>query len=276
MTFDHKEWRLIISPPASGAWNMAVDEALLASAGAGTSPPVLRLYSWRPACLSLGLAQPSSDIDFTRLAEYGWDWVRRPTGGRAILHTDELTYSVTAPYTEPRLAGSVLESYLTLSNALLEALAIMGLCADVQNQTQTTVSRQAAAAVCFEVPSTYEITYEGRKLIGSAQARRKEGILQHGSLPLHGDLGRITRVLTYTGKSARVEAEVRLHSHAATVEEALGRIVPWEEAAAAFAEAFERVLNLHLIATSLTQDEELYAEAICSQKYASPVWNSRI
>ncbi len=101
---------------------MAVDEALLDSAGQGLSLPCLRLYSWDPPCLSIGYAQPSADIDQQRLFALGWDWVRRPTGGRAILHTDELTYSVVASLAEPRVSGSVLESYQRLSTALLTAL----------------------------------------------------------------------------------------------------------------------------------------------------------
>src|ERR671922_1212940 len=114
-----KPWRLMITPPARGAWNMAVDEAILENAGRGESLPTLRLYAWDPACLSLGHAQPFADVDSARLKERGWDVVRRATGGRAILHTDELTYSVIAPHDEPRVAGSVLESYNRLAQALL-------------------------------------------------------------------------------------------------------------------------------------------------------------
>jgi len=110
-------WRLLLTPPAPGAWNMAVDEALLESAGRGESLPTLRLYAWAPPCLSLGQAQPFADVDMARLRARGWQAVRRLTGGRAILHTDELTYSVTAPPDEPRVAGTVLESYNRLAQA---------------------------------------------------------------------------------------------------------------------------------------------------------------
>jgi lipoate-protein ligase A len=94
-------WRLLVTPPARGAWNMAVDEAILEAVGRGASLPTLRLYAWEPACLSLGYAQPIGDVDQPRLRARGWDLVRRPTGGRAVLHTDELTYSVIAPPGEP-------------------------------------------------------------------------------------------------------------------------------------------------------------------------------
>ena len=90
-------WRLLLSEPLSGPENMALDEALLENVGRGMAAPTLRLYAWRPPCLSLGYAQPVGDVDQTALAEHQWDVVRRPTGGRAILHTDELTYAVIAP-----------------------------------------------------------------------------------------------------------------------------------------------------------------------------------
>ena len=115
-------WRLLLTPPARGAWNMAVDEAILENIGRGASLPTLRLYAWTPACLSLGHAQPFSDVDAVRLKQRGWDVVRRATGGRAILHTDELTYSVIAPLKEPRVEGGVLESYNRLAQALLTAV----------------------------------------------------------------------------------------------------------------------------------------------------------
>jgi lipoate-protein ligase A len=99
-------WRCLFTPPARGAWNMAVDEAILETAGRGESLPTLRLYAWEPACLSLGYAQSCQDVDRARLQERGWEVVRRATGGRAILHVDELTYSVTAPPNEPRVLCS--------------------------------------------------------------------------------------------------------------------------------------------------------------------------
>ena len=232
---DH--WRLVTTPPARGTWNMAVDEAILEAVGRAQSPATLRLYAWEPACLSLGYAQPLEDVDIPRLQARGWELVRRPTGGRAILHTDEITYSVIAPLDEPRVTGTVLESYGRLAAALVEALHLLNL--PVEIQEQNTGNRETSNPICFEVPSTSEITVGGRKLVGSAQARRKEGILQHGSLPLSGDLTRILQVLVFRSEGERTLAATRLLERATTVEAALGRIVSWDEAAKAFASAFE-------------------------------------
>src|ERR1044071_7493193 len=129
-------WRLLITPPAHGAWNMAADESILEhmQAGRGESRPTLRLYAWDPACLSLGHAQPFADVEPARLKSRGWEVVRRLTGGRAILHTDELTYSVTGSAEEPILAGSVLESYNRLAQALLFAVKSLGLPVEMKEQ----------------------------------------------------------------------------------------------------------------------------------------------
>jgi lipoate-protein ligase A len=272
MDFQKSTWRLLITPPAPGAWNMAVDEAILEAIGAGKVPPTLRLYAWAPPCLSLGYAQPIEDVALEALQEHGWDIVRRPTGGRAILHTDELTYSVIGPLDEPRLAGSLLKSYHVLSSALLDALHLLGAPAKASPESTALPGAPDQGPVCFEVPSNYEITVDGKKLVGSAQARRKEGVLQHGSLPLEGDLGRITWVLKFVDEPARQKAAERIWQRATTLERTLGRRIEWQNAAQAFIKAFERTLNLELPFAQLTQDETQAAERLVREKYQHPAW----
>ena len=268
-------WRLLITPPARGAWNMAVDESILEHAQAGgDSLPTLRLYAWEPACLSLGRAQPFSDVDINRLKARGWEVVRRPTGGRAILHADELTYSVIAPNTEPNVAGTVLESYNRLAQALL--LAVKNLELPVEMKEGKEDRNSTPNPICFEVPSTYEITVDGKKLIGSAQARKKEGVLQHGSLPLTGDLTRICQALVFENEAAREDAAKRLLARAATVESALGREVSWENAAQAFIHAFERQLGLSLKRGELSESESKRAAELFKEKYEHPSWTERV
>jgi lipoate-protein ligase A len=267
-------WRLIITPPARGAWNMALDESILEHIGSGESIPTLRLYAWNPACLSLGHAQPFADVDITRLKQHGWEVVRRATGGRAILHTDELTYSVIAPSNEPRMEGSVLESYSRLAQALL--LAVQNLEIPVEMKEGKANDGSTPNPVCFEVPSTYEITVNGKKLIGSAQARKKEGVLQHGTLPLTGDLTRICQALVFENESARENASKRLLERATTVESALGRGISWETAAQAFVHAFEAQLGLRLERGELSESESKRTEELVREKYDHPSWTERV
>ncbi|MCB9135094.1 MAG: lipoate--protein ligase family protein [Anaerolineales bacterium] len=269
-------WRLLHTPPAPGPWNMALDEAILEAAGQGLVPPTLRLYAWEPACLSLGYSQPFSDADQNALAQHGWDLVRRPTGGRAILHTDELTYSVSAPPNEPRVAGSVLESYQRLALALLQALHRLAVPAEAEEKYALLGDANPKGPVCFEVPSNWEITVDGKKLIGSAQVRRQIGVLQHGSLPLYGDLTRITQALAFPDEPTRADAASRLLARATTVETALGRPVTWEQAADALAASFAQTLNLTLEKAEVTPAETARAEVLVREKYTHTSWTERI
>jgi lipoate-protein ligase A len=271
-----KPWRLIVTPAGRGAWNMAVDEAILehVQAGPAAALPTLRLYAWDPACLSLGHAQPYADVNNPGLKERGWEVVRRATGGRAILHTDELTYSVTGSAGDPVLTGGVLESYNRIAQALLLAVKDLGL--PVEMKEHAGDSPTSANPVCFEVPSTYEITVNGKKLIGSAQARKKEGVLQHGSLPLSGDLTRICQALVFENETARENAAQRLLGRATTVESALGHTVTWDEAAKAFIHAFESQLGLCFERGELSESESKRAEELLREKYDHPSWTERV
>lgn len=274
--FPPTTWRLIREPePRPGPWNMAVDEALLASVAQGASPPILRLYAWTPPCLSLGVAQPVAEVDETRLRARGWDLVRRPTGGRAILHTDELTYAVIAPYSEPRVQGDVLTAYRVLAEGLLAALRCLGLTPAMETSREPW-NQERTNPVCFHVPAVYEITVQGRKILGSAQARKVEGVLQHGTLPLYGDITRIVDALAFPDEAARERARAGLRQRAITVSEALGRTVTWEEAAAAMVQGFAVALNLTFVEQGLTPEEHRHAEHLLRTKYAHPDWTYRV
>ena len=253
---------------------MAVDESILEHIHRGESLPTLRLYSWDPPCLSLGHAQSFADVDVERLKANGWEVVRRVTGGRAILHTDELTYSVTGSADEPVLAGGVLESYNRLAQALLFAIRELGLPVEIKEHISEPATLNLNP-VCFEVPSTYEITVGGKKLIGSAQARKKEGVLQHGSLPLTGDLTRICQTLVFRDEVARDNAAQRLLARATTVESTLGVKTDWETAAQAFVKGFEAQLGIRFQRGEMSTSESERAEELVREKYAHPSWTER-
>jgi len=253
---------------------MALDESILEHIGRGESPPTLRLYAWEPACLSLGRAQPFADVDINRVRERNWEVVRRATGGRAILHTDELTYSVIAPLDEPVMEGSVLESYNRVAQALFLAVKKLGLSVEIKEGKAG--SEETSNPVCFEVPSTYEITVNGRKLLGSAQARKKDGVLQHGSLPLAGDLTRICQALVFENDMARDNASERLLARATTVQTALSREISWETASKAFVQSFEEQLGLSFEQQGLSESESNRTEELVREKYDHPSWTERV
>ncbi len=172
-------WRLVLDGASTGTRNMAADEALAESVRAG-GPPVLRLYGWRPACVSFGRNQPArGHHDPAALAAAGLDVVRRPTGGRAVLHDTELTYSVICP---DRFLGSPREAYRLVNRIWVEALAGIGVSMAAVHRATRPVALDNEP--CFADPAEGEVTAAGRKLIGSAQVRLSGVLLQHGSLPL--------------------------------------------------------------------------------------------
>jgi len=273
-TKEKPHWRLILDPPASGSWNMAVDEALLTLAAESDYPTTLRVYSWQPACLSLGQAQPVAEVDLDRLERFGWSLVRRPTGGRAILHIDEITYSLTGNCDDPLFAGGILPSYQRIAGSLMGFLIVLGLKPESHESAVTPGSN--TQAVCFEVPSHYEITIHGKKIIGSAQARRKNAVLQHGTIPLYGDIGRITHVLSYADNNQREIAASRVIERATTVQNETTKLITYQSAVIDFLRAFELTQMVELVEGKLTSDEEDVARKFMSDKYTLDSWTKRV
>lgn len=263
-------WRLLVTDLQDGATNMAVDEAILVAVAAGLSPPTLRFYGWEPPCVSVGYAQSlRGEIELETCRQEGYQWVRRPTGGRAVLHIDELTYSVVAPQEEPRVAGDIVTSYRRLSRGLIEGLRLVG-CQTAQAGYQDGPKTAPESAACFDVPSHYEVTALGRKLVGSAQVRRRGVVLQHGALPLAGDVTRLADVLALdAGEKQALRA--KLAARAVTLEEASGRQVSFEEAAAALARGFAQALNLILEPGELSPGEQQKATELC-RRYRGDEW----
>lgn len=269
-------WRLIIdSAPRSGAANMAVDQAIAEACAAGDSPPTVRFYRWKPPAVSLGRLQPISDLDTRRVAELGYEIVRRPTGGRAILHTDEFTYSVAAAMHHPLMRGGVMDAYLRISNALLAGLHRLGAAAE-KAPGDVRVGADVSA-VCFEVPSAYEITVGTRKLMGSAQSRRAGYVLQHGSLPLVGDITRLIDVLALAPEQAAT-LRAELSGRACTLAQALGVAddsagVAFEHVAAAMQTGFAAALQLDLQPGGLTAAEVRRSAQLIRTQFGSDAWN---
>jgi lipoate-protein ligase A len=266
------DFRLIRSAPAMGSENMALDEAILEAVESGRSPPTLRLYAWDPPCLSIGYAQSSAVVDSDRMAAAGWDLVRRPTGGKAILHTDELTYSIIGRARDPLFAGGVVPSYERLSAGLVAALAEFG----AQPQVHSGNSENGDNPICFEVPGVHELTVNGMKLIGSAQLRHARGVLQHGSLPLAGDIGRICQILKYDRDSNRGLAAESVRRKATTLEQAIGHAVDWRAAADAMATGFRSALGLELQLAEPSSEERERAAELRQSRYGNAAWNERL
>ena len=181
------KWELILDPALDGATNMAIDGELLAAIESSTEPrTVLRFYSWIRPTISYGRSQPKAkavNIEFCRKA--GIDVVRRPTGGRVVLHDDELTYAVISNDPSYFSVDSIYETYKRISEALSQGYRSLGVETVLAADTRLT-SRQkdGSSYPCFASPSRYELMVEGRKILGSAQRRLRRSFLQHGSMPI--------------------------------------------------------------------------------------------
>jgi lipoyl(octanoyl) transferase len=263
-------WRLLKQGAATGAYNMAVDEVIGRSVAESSALPTLRFYAWEPPCVSLGRNQPVAAVDIERCRARGYDIVRRPTGGRAILHTDELTYSIAAPPDHPLMVGMVLDSYLRLSHGLVAGLRRLGVPAEEAPGTNR-AGRDVSAA-CFEVPSAYEIVAGERKLLGSAQTRRVDYVLQHGSLPLTGDITRLVDCLALPSEDERDALRRALADRAATVQDITGCLVSIDEAAAALAAGFSEALGLDFVAAELTPLELARVDELVRDRYQNAEW----
>jgi lipoyl(octanoyl) transferase len=267
-----RQWDLLVDSPTLGVINMATDEVLLQSVADEMRFPTLRLYGWKPLCLSLGYGQRIREVDLERIRENGWGIVRRPTGGKAILHGDELTYSVTLPRDHELAEGDIVESYRRISEALLAALQYLGLSPQSEKQAK---GNSGLGPVCFEVPSHYEITADGKKLIGSAQVRRKVGILQHGTLPLYGDIARICDALVYPDTISREEAKAKVRERATTLEAVTGYRVTWDEVASAIIRGFAETFDIEFSTSTLSDDEQYSVNMLIEKQYAHPDWMNK-
>ncbi len=276
-TYPPATWRLLISPPLDGATNMAIDEAILHALAEGVGRPTLRFFQWQPPCLSLGYNQHWAEVDAEACQSLGYTWTRRPTGGKAILHTDEVTYSLIIPQNDPRVKGGIMNSYRALSFGLLRGLEKLGVVASQATKEETKAKRNAGGGgpVCFDTPSRYEITWQGKKLIGSAQLRRRKIVLQHGTLPLYGDLQRILAVLTFS-EEERVQQARLLPERAITLEQVVGRALTFEAVIPPLIEGFSEALNLTFEEAPLTDREQELADRLRAEQYGNEVWTRRI
>lgn len=234
-------WRLLVDGAAGGPWNMGVDEALLATATAGGGPS-LRFYGWRGPWLSLGYRQTASASHAVACRTAGVGVVRRVTGGRAVLHGQDLTYAIAA--SETALPAGLTASYELVARALLAALLRIGVAAEATAEPRRGDFREPAAFDCFARAAGREICVGGRKLAGSAQRRAAGALLQHGSIRLRPDPVGAQRATTLTGAGATSVAEL-----GADPERVLGACI----------DAFGEVLRADLVRTALSPAERCRA-----------------
>ncbi len=249
-------WRLISDKPNDGAYNMAVDEAILLSCEKGISPPTLRFYEWVEPTLSIGYLQDSKRYrSMTDLP-----LIRRITGGRAVLHGSEITYSIAADYKTPCFSKGICVTYLAISKAIRSTLQEFSIDAEIVSTRHKTGGDKVFKDACFSVPSKYEIAVRGRKLVGSSQKRLKKAFLQHGSIPI--DIDRRLLVKLFGSDILCRIAWV-----------ALFKDIDRTEFKLLFVEKLSEMFCVSFSKGELTGVEEAMRDRLIEEKYRNEQWN---
>jgi lipoate-protein ligase A len=257
-------WRILPYQVHSAFENMAIDEAVFREVQDRHSPPTIRFYWWCRPSISVGYFQ---DLDACR--RLGVDIVRRPTGGKAVLHGSDLTYAVIARQEEPRFRSGVLPTYLAISRCLSRALRDWGIPVDYADQGRSP-GQDFLAASCFAKPSRYELLASARKICGSAQARSRGAFLQHGSILIDFDAARTAEVLHGTGEE---DDRVRLLAVSVTCihdYRSVGEKTPLL-LSRSLEEAFAGEWGIHLESSDVTEREQALAEKIGRENVRSGV-----
>jgi lipoyl(octanoyl) transferase len=276
-------WRFLNSGSCSPAENMAIDEAILTMHSKGLVPPTVRFYGWNPATLSIGYFQKADEeVDLDKLSARGLGFVRRPTGGRAVLHDAELTYSLIVSEDYPGIPRSVNDAYRVLSEGLVHGFRRLGLQAEMVNlsaEEDKSKYMSAGSAACFDSPSWYELVVEGRKIAGSAQVRQKGVVLQHGSILLDMDVDLLFEVLRFPSERVKERLHASFSNKAVAINDltrALGReAVTREQAEQAFQAGIAEGLGIELEPSDLSVWEKELALQLVQDKYGNEQWNLR-
>lgn len=270
-------WGFIDSGEGSPSFNMALDEALLDWHSKGEIPPIIRFYGWNPATLSIGYFQKvEKEIDLEKVLEHQLGFVRRPTGGRGVLHDQELTYSVIVTEEHPDMPKTVTEAYRVISEGILKGFQLLGLDAYFavpKTAEERDSLKNPRSAVCFDAPSWYELVVEGRKVAGSAQTRQKGVILQHGSILLDIDEDKLFSLFKYPNERVKERMQRAFKNKAVAINEISSRKIEVEEAKHAFKEGFEQGLNIELQPLKLSEGQLEYVHKLARERYESDDWN---
>jgi lipoate-protein ligase A len=255
-------WRWIESEAADGATNMAIDQALLENAET-VNQSTMRVYGWSPFCISLGHHQSEDDIDFDLCRERHIDVVRRPTGGRAVLHAEEVTYAVIVPQCASIFQQSVTVVYNLISRGLLIGMQKLGVPANFEKSSIDLHDhyKKETSISCFSASARHEIVVNGKKLIGSAQRHLPGKILQHGSILLDSAHLALPELIKKGDDELRQRMKTELMKKTVSLRQCLGRELSFKEVVENIKKGMEEALSIQFVSGELT-----VRERECSEK----------
>ncbi len=269
------KWRFLINGKLSPAENMAIDEAIFECVQDGRSLPTIRFYNWGPSTVSCGYNQEvAKEINFAALKKHDFGFVRRPTGGRVVLHDNEVTYSVISPL-EGRLSGNVTESYSEISKALAKGLELMSINVDFEKGNLSSEHQRQAANPCFTSSSRYELSYQRQKIIGSAQVRKNNCLLQHGSILLNYNQSKLAQIMPGLTENQKDRLANYLKRKTIAINEILSVPKGFDEAVKFFINGFKEkwIVDEFVTSKNLEPYELEIAERLRLTKYLTDEWN---
>ena len=251
---------------------MATDEVLTSLCQKGNRIPTLRLYSWSPPAVSIGYFQKiDSTVNVNKCKKFGVDVVRRLTGGRAVLHQDELTYSVCASVENfPELGNSVNQTYQEISLAFLEVLKVLGVKGEWVKSTPRQ-KKEKSCEPCFVSSSKYEINISSKKLIGSAQRRFGKVFLQHGSIPLKASIKSLACFLPQKEDADKIEK--LLHQQSSNIQELSNQKIELEDMVKAVKYGLKEYFKIEFVEQDLSDEELDRIEKLAQDRYSKNWWN---
>jgi len=264
-------WRVIDTGACGAAFNMALDEAIAITVREGLSAPTLRLYGWSQVSVSIGCFQRSADINVGYCRENGIPIVRRATGGRAVCHHDEITYSFSTQTKTGLFSHGLFDSYKKISAALKDALSFVGISTQREPRKRSLNMSVLSPAVhdplCFRSASYGEISVDEIKVIGSAQKRWTDGLLQQGSIPFVVDNTRVSKIFPRDELHAARKPLVGLKQ--------LLPSLSYDEMRNAIQVAFEKTFQIRLVPSDPSRQEMLLSKELEEQKYLNDAWSFR-
>ncbi|MDH7517388.1 MAG: biotin/lipoate A/B protein ligase family protein [Candidatus Thermoplasmatota archaeon] len=251
-----EQWRLLKTGFKNAFANMAIDEAVLINCSRGKVPPTVRFYGWSPPAISIGYFQSLEDeVDLDFCEKIGVDYVRRITGGGAVFHDKELTYSIVVPESHLSVPKNIMESYGRICGAIIRGLRFLG------------------------VESSYapinDIVVDGRKISGNAQTRKMRTVLQHGTVLMGVDVEKMFSLLMVPNEKIRDKLISDVKQRVTSLEDVLGKNVVFDDVATAMKKGFEEEFDVELVEGNLTDSETALAEKIEKERFSSREWNHR-
>ena len=251
-----EQWRLLQTGFNTAFSNMAIDRAILVANSKGTVPPTVRFYGWIPPAISIGYFQSLADeVDISSCESLGVDYVRRITGGGAVFHDKELTYSIVIPEAHPAIPKNILKSYGRICNAIIQGLTNLG------------------------ISSTYapinDILVDGKKISGNAQTRKERTVLQHGTILLDVDVDTMFSLLKVPNEKIKDKLIQDVKQRMTSIHHILGKKIRFEEVAEALKVGFEEEFHVELIQEILTKEEKTLAVQFEKECFSTTQWNHR-